>query len=211
MTIDPPAASFADAGIPLVVDLDGTLVRSNLLVESAFAWVGAKPLRLFALPGLLARGKAALKAGIAAETPLDETRQPYDEDVLALIEEARRQGRTIHIASASNRRYVAAIAAQVAAGDTRIFGVYSAYESDANGAFDVTAGVVVTDGEGSIPIEAGNYLVFNGQGEMPQMVISTWQRIWQYFEAHPNVARSYRSDFEAYEGPDKVAIHIGVA
>lgn len=95
--------------------------------------------------------------------------------------------------------------------DTRIFGVYSAYESDANGAFDVTAGVVVTDGEGSIPIEAGNYLVFNGQGEMPQMVISTWQRIWQYFEAHPNVARSYRSDFEAYEGPDKVAIHIGVA
>ena len=95
--------------------------------------------------------------------------------------------------------------------DTRIFGVYSAYESDANGAFDVTAGVVVTDGDGSIPIEAGNYLVFNGQGEMPQMVISTWQRIWQYFEAHPNVARSYRSDFEAYEGPDKVAIHIGVA
>ncbi len=95
--------------------------------------------------------------------------------------------------------------------DTRIFGVYSAYESDANGAFDVTAGVIVTDGECSIPIEAGNYLVFNGQGEMPQMVISTWQRIWQYFEAHPNVARSYRSDFEAYEGPDKVAIHIGVA
>ena len=95
--------------------------------------------------------------------------------------------------------------------DMRIFGVYSAYESDAHGAFDVTAGVVVTDGKGSISIEAGDYLVFTGQGEMPQMVIATWQRIWQYFEAHPDVARSYRSDFEAYEGPDKVAIHIGVA
>lgn len=115
MTIDPPAASFADAGIPLVVDLDGTLVRSDLLVESAFAWVGAKPLRLFALPGLLARGKAALKAGIAAETPLDETRQPYDEDVLAIVEEARRQGRPIHVASASNRRYVSAVAAHIGA------------------------------------------------------------------------------------------------
>ena len=95
--------------------------------------------------------------------------------------------------------------------DMRIFGVYSAYESDAHGAFDVTAGVVVTDGKGSISIDAGDYLVFTGQGEMPQMVIATWQRIWQYFEAHPDVARSYRSDFEAYEGPDKVAIHIGVA
>ncbi|WP_198088608.1 GyrI-like domain-containing protein [Variovorax sp. E3] len=95
--------------------------------------------------------------------------------------------------------------------DTRIFGVYSAYESDANGAFDLSAGVAVSEGEGSIAIEAGDYLVFNGQGEMPHMVIATWQRIWQYFEAHPDVARSYRSDFEAYEGPDKVAIYIGVA
>lgn len=95
--------------------------------------------------------------------------------------------------------------------DMRIFGVYSAYESDAHGAFDVTAGVVVTDGKGSISIEAGDYLVFTGQGEMPQMVIATWQRIWQYFEAHPEITRRYRSDFEAYDGPDKVAIHIGVA
>ena len=95
--------------------------------------------------------------------------------------------------------------------DARIFSVYSAYESDADGAFDVTAGVAVTGGEGGIAVEAGDYLVFEGQGEMPQMVIATWQRIWQYFEAHPDVARRYRSDFEAYEGPDKVAIHIGVA
>jgi predicted transcriptional regulator YdeE len=96
-------------------------------------------------------------------------------------------------------------------GDARIFSVYSAYESDAHGAFDVTAGVAVSGSEGSRAVEAGDYLVFTGQGEMPQMVIATWQRIWQYFEAHPEVTRRYRSDFEAYEGPDKVAIHIGVS
>jgi predicted transcriptional regulator YdeE len=95
--------------------------------------------------------------------------------------------------------------------DLHIFGVYSAYESDAHGAFDITVGVAVSDGAGSVTIEAGDYLVFNGQGEMPQMVIATWQRIWQYFEAHPEIARRYRTDFEAYEGPDKVAIHIGVS
>jgi predicted transcriptional regulator YdeE len=95
--------------------------------------------------------------------------------------------------------------------DARIFSLYSAYESDAHGAFDVTAGVAVSGGKGSLAVEAGDYLVFNGQGEMPQMVIATWERIWQYFEAHPEIARRYRSDFEAYEGPDKVAIHIGVS
>lgn len=96
-------------------------------------------------------------------------------------------------------------------GDARIFGVYSGYESDAHGAFDVTVGVAVSGATGSVAIEAGDYLVFMGQGEMPQMVIAAWQRIWQHFEAHPKIARRYRSDFEAYEGPDKVAIHIGVS
>ncbi|MFM9922444.1 GyrI-like domain-containing protein [Variovorax sp. H27-G14] len=96
-------------------------------------------------------------------------------------------------------------------GDTRVYGVYSAYESDAHGAFDLTAGVAVTQGDGSVAIEAGDYLVFTGQGEMPQMVIATWQRIWQYFEAHPHIARRYRTDFEAYDGPDKVSVHIGVS
>ena len=96
-------------------------------------------------------------------------------------------------------------------GDARIFGAYSGYESDAHGAFDVTVGVAVAGSAGSVAIEAGDYLVFTCQGEMPQMVIAAWQRIWQYFEAHPEIARRYRSDFEAYEGPDKVAIHIGVS
>lgn len=97
-------------------------------------------------------------------------------------------------------------------GDARIFGVYSAYASDAHGAFDLTAGVAVSvsGGTDSVAIEAGDYLVFTAQGQMPQAVIATWQRIWQYFEAHPEVVRSYRSDFEAYEGSDKVSIHIGV-
>ncbi|MDR6454312.1 GyrI-like domain-containing protein [Variovorax paradoxus] len=96
-------------------------------------------------------------------------------------------------------------------GDARLFGVYSSYESDAHGAFDLTVGVAVSGAADSVALEAGNYLVFSGQGEMPQMLIATWQRIWQYFEAHPEIVRRYRSDFEAYEGPDKVAIHIGVS
>ncbi len=34
---------------PLVVDLDGTLIRTDLLVESFFAYLGAEPLRILSL------------------------------------------------------------------------------------------------------------------------------------------------------------------
>ncbi|MBU0891676.1 MAG: GyrI-like domain-containing protein [Gammaproteobacteria bacterium] len=105
----------------------------------------------------------------------------------------------------------------------RIFGVYSAYESNEQGAFDVTAGVSAqapsdeNDGAPSAPdaprvvsVEAGHYLVFHGQGTMPQMVIDTWGEIWRYFAANPQVQRRFATDFEAYDGPDQVAIHIGI-
>jgi hypothetical protein len=114
-------ASYADrtesavAEIPLVVDLDGTLVRSDLLVETAFAYLGVNPFRIFSLLGLIRQGKAGLNDGVAAETTIDATHLPYDERVLALIEEARCEGRKVYIASASNQRYVAALAAHVGA------------------------------------------------------------------------------------------------
>jgi predicted transcriptional regulator YdeE len=94
--------------------------------------------------------------------------------------------------------------------DMRLYGVYSAYEADAHGAFDITTGVAVSDGPSAVRIEGGDYLVFTGQGEMPQMVLSVWNAIWQYFEEHPEIKRRFRSDFEAYSGPEQVAIHIGV-
>src|SRR6516162_8926944 len=46
---------------PLVVDLDGTLVRSDLLVESAFAHLGHDPLRVASLLVAIRHGKAAFK------------------------------------------------------------------------------------------------------------------------------------------------------
>lgn len=102
--------------------------------------------------------------------------------------------------------------------DARIYGVYSGYESNEHGAFDVTAGMAVADpalaqavpGAACVDVQAGDYLVFTGRGEMPQMVIDTWVRIWHYFAQNPQVQRRFGTDFEAYEGPDQVAIHVGI-
>jgi 4-hydroxybenzoate polyprenyltransferase/phosphoserine phosphatase len=96
--------------VPLVVDLDGTLIRSDVLIESAFAHLGQNPLRIGGLLSALARGKAALKARLAARTEIDVSHLPYDEDILVLIRQARASGCPTYLASAANERYVRAIA-----------------------------------------------------------------------------------------------------
>ncbi len=96
--------------------------------------------------------------------------------------------------------------------DSLVYGVYSGYESDATGYFDVTAAVAVTapaPGHETVQVQGGSYLVFEGRGAMPQTVIDTWGRIWSYFEQHPG-QRRFATDFEAYTGLDSVAVYIGV-
>ena len=93
--------------------------------------------------------------------------------------------------------------------DPRNFGVYSGYESDASGAYDLTVGVAVTQGA-AVTVEAGDYLVFPADGPVPFSVLAAWQRVWQYFDAHPEVRRRYRTDFEAYSSPSEAAVYIGV-
>ena len=101
----------SDAERPLVVDLDETLVQTDLLIESLFAFLSANPLRVASTPGLLSSmGRARLKAEIARETPIDVARLPYNSHVLSLISEARASGRRVYLASASNERYVEAVA-----------------------------------------------------------------------------------------------------
>ena len=94
--------------------------------------------------------------------------------------------------------------------ESPIYGVYSGYESDYMGAFDVTAAVATTQPQGELVLQAGEYLVFSATGPMPQTVLQTWGVVWQYFQTNPSVQRSYATDFEAYLGLDKVEIHIGV-
>lgn len=87
---------------PFVVDLDGTLLRSDLLFESAMAFVRSKPWHCLKPLVWLCRGKAFLKEQLAESTDIDVTLLPFDSDVLAMIEEQRKQGRKIVLATASH-------------------------------------------------------------------------------------------------------------
>lgn len=96
--------------VPLVIDIDGTLVRSDILVESGFALLGSKPQKAVGILFALCKGKAALKHFIAKNVEIDVSLLPYNEEVLEFARKARTESRPVHLASASNDRYVAAIA-----------------------------------------------------------------------------------------------------
>lgn len=99
------------------------------------------------------------------------------------------------------------------AANTAIFGVYSHYDSDASSFYTVTAGVKSSHAQtelSAVTVQAGNYLVFEGKGSMPAVVIETWKKIWEFFETNTVYRRNFVSDFEAYDGLDHVAIYIGI-
>ena len=98
---------------PLVVDLDGTLVRSDLLIETAFSELGTRPRSVFDMFRALLRGKAALKHRLSQPVNFDPATLPYDDAVLAFIRRARAEGRPVYLASASHERLVGAVAAHL--------------------------------------------------------------------------------------------------
>lgn len=83
----------------LCVDLDGTLLRSDLLHESLLALLAKNPLYAFLLPLWLLRGKAAFKRAIASRIAIPAGTLPYDERVLELLRTTAQRPRVLCTAS----------------------------------------------------------------------------------------------------------------
>lgn len=98
--------------------------------------------------------------------------------------------------------------------DANVIGVYSNYESDFTGEFDVLAGSDMFESDiasESVTIRAGKYLVFEGKGSMPQVVIETWSKVWSYFSSNEaEHIRAYTTDFEVYKSDRDVEIFISI-
>ncbi|MBA4136010.1 MAG: hypothetical protein C0518_01685 [Opitutus sp.] len=98
-----PTALPASVPIPLCVDLDGTLLRTDLLWESALDVVRREPLTVFALPVWLTRGRACLKAQLAARARIDVSRLPFNDELLDWLRAAYTEGRVLFLVTASDR------------------------------------------------------------------------------------------------------------
>ncbi len=100
-----------DAHIPLCVDLDGTLVRTDLAWESAGALVKRDPSLFFKIPfWLLTTGRTGVKARLAALHPLDPKTLPYRQEVLDLVATVRAAGRPVVLATAADESFARAVA-----------------------------------------------------------------------------------------------------
>ena len=97
----------------------------------------------------------------------------------------------------------------------RAWSVYHNYESDAHGEYDVLMGSDSVASShlplDSVVIDSGRYLIFAGEGKFPKAIIETWQKIWSYFsDVNCQHKRKYTTDFEYYNGPEKVSIYIAI-
>jgi predicted transcriptional regulator YdeE len=100
--------------------------------------------------------------------------------------------------------------------ESQVYGVYTNYESDYTGPFDVVAcsNMLTTETlkeSTKISIRSGKYLTFSAKGEMPKAVMDLWTEIWNYFNSPDCVhSRTYTTDFEHYKDADEIEISIAI-
>src|SRR5580700_9731948 len=109
----PIVASNSEISVPLCVDLDGTLIRSDVLWESLILLLKRDPLYILAVPFWLLRGRAALKMEIARRTELNPANLPYHEPFLEYLKEERARGRKLILATAADQQLAQNVAQYV--------------------------------------------------------------------------------------------------
>jgi 4-hydroxybenzoate polyprenyltransferase len=95
--------------LPLVVDLDGTLLRTDTLHESAIRLLRDHPLDLARIPLWLVSGKAFMKRRIADRISLEPAGLPYRQDLLEWLRAERDAGRPLVLCTAADRSIAKAV------------------------------------------------------------------------------------------------------
>jgi len=97
--------------VPLVVDLDGTVIRTDMMWESLAALLRRNPLAIFQILYWWSRGRAWLKQKLVARVQIDPATLPYHERFRDWLRKEKESGRKIILATASDRAMAEPIAA----------------------------------------------------------------------------------------------------
>ncbi|MHB1795418.1 MAG: UbiA family prenyltransferase [Acidobacteriaceae bacterium] len=104
------------AALPLCVDLDGTLVKSDTLADSLCVLARTHPWDLLRLPGWLLVGIARLKQEVSARATLDAAHLPYNDALIVYLREQAASGRRLYLSTGADQQL-----ANRVAGHLRIF------------------------------------------------------------------------------------------
>ncbi len=88
--------------VPLILDLDGTLLRTDVLYEKALALVRADPLNVLRMLYWAMGGRAHLKRRMAQAVTLDIEALPENPELVAFAEAEAKGGRPIHMSTATD-------------------------------------------------------------------------------------------------------------
>ncbi|MGE3307875.1 MAG: UbiA family prenyltransferase, partial [Rhizobiaceae bacterium] len=99
--------------VPLAVDLDGTLIATDLLWEGIFLLLKKNPLYMFLIPVWLLKGPAWLKHQISLRVDIDPTVLPYRQALLERLYADWSAGRVIVLATGTPKKFADAIAAHL--------------------------------------------------------------------------------------------------
>lgn len=99
-----------DDNIPLIVDLDNTLINTDLLFESSKLVLRNKPFLIINYIFWFLRGKGYLKEQLFKRCEINIKELPYNKEVIAYIKEQKKLKRRIVLATASYKNYAYNIA-----------------------------------------------------------------------------------------------------
>jgi len=102
---------------PLVVDLDGTLIKSDMLLETFLLLLRKNPLFVFLVPLWLLRGKATLKREIASRVEIEPELLPYTPGFVEYVRGEAGKGRRVVLATASDAHIARPIAEHLGLAD----------------------------------------------------------------------------------------------
>ena len=180
----------ATAERPLVVDLDGTLVKTDLLVESASAFLVARPLHMLWLLGWLVRGRAVLKAQLAEAATIDVATLPYNQELLAWLEQEKARGRSLVLATASHRRLADAVAGHLQLFD-RVLATDGTLNLKSEAKRDALVGLYGDGGYDYVGDAGADAAVWQSAGQAHAVTRSG--RLPSVLRDHPNPGRAIRA------------------
>ncbi len=88
---------------PLCVDLDGTLVKTDTLVDSILVLARQNPRAILSIPAWLTGGKAAFKRRVTLAVTIDIAALPYNKPLLEYLFHQHAAGRELYLATAADR------------------------------------------------------------------------------------------------------------
>jgi len=89
--------------MPLCVDLDGTLIKTDSILESTILAIKMDFRLIFLLPFWIGKGKNHFKNKVVAAARPDAALFPYNQDVIDIIKEAKDNGREIVLTTATKQ------------------------------------------------------------------------------------------------------------